>query len=100
MSRPYLPGSCIVEAVDRSLQQREATLSFLKEKLAKAQNRMTQMANKHRSEREFTVGDLVYLKLQAYRQQSLAARNNHKLSSRYFGPYEVLKKVSKVAYTL
>lgn len=61
--RPYLPVSCMVEAVDRSLQQREKILQLLKENLAKAQNRMTQLANKKRSERSFETGDWVYLKL-------------------------------------
>ena len=57
-------------------------------------------ADKHRSERSFVVGDMVYLKLQPYIQTSIATRASHKLSFRYFGPYPVLAKVGAVAYKL
>ena len=61
---------------------------------------MKYYADKKRSEREFQVGDEVYLKLQPYRQSSLALRKNLKLSSRYYGPYPVISKVGTVAYKL
>lgn len=57
-------------------------------------------ADKRRTEREFVVGDWVYLKLQPYRQTSLALRRNLKLSSKYYGPYLILEKVGLVAYKL
>lgn len=98
--RPYISEQSVVDTVDRSLLAREQTLRLLKEQLARAQNRMRQLADKHRSEREFQVGDWVYLKLQAYKQHSVAQRPHHKLSSRFYGPYQVLKRVGKVAYTL
>jgi hypothetical protein len=36
-----------------------------------AQNRMKQQINQHHSEREFEVGDWVFLRLQPYKQMSL-----------------------------
>ena len=61
---------------------------------------MVQMANKKRSDRQFQIDDLVLLKLQPYRQQSLMQRPSQKLCPRYFGPYKTLDKVEAVAYKL
>ena len=48
----------------------------------------------------FKKGDKVYLKLQPYRQKSLAMRPNEKLSPRFYGPFEIEDKVGLVAYRL
>jgi hypothetical protein len=61
---------------------------------------MKSQADKCSSEREFQVGDKVYLKLQTYVQSSIATRANRKVSFKYFGPYTILQKVGKVAYKL
>jgi len=55
---------------------------------------------KKRSERSFTVGDSVFLKLQPYVQSSVAPRAHHKLLFKYYGPYTVLERVGEVAYRL
>ncbi|XP_071939849.1 uncharacterized protein [Coffea arabica] len=59
---------------------------------------MKKYADEHRSEREFQVGDWVYLRLQPYRQSTVMIRNNTKLSAKYFGPYLIEEKIGKVAY--
>lgn len=98
---PYLPGESSSVAVDRSLQKREEMVSVLKFHLSRAQNRMKQSADSHRSAREFKVGDFVYLKLQPYRQHSLKNRRiPHKLSPRFYGPFKIDDRVGNVAYKL
>jgi hypothetical protein len=61
---------------------------------------MKNQADKHRSEREYQVGDMVYLKLQPYVHTYVAVRANHKLAYKYFGPFEILQRVGNIAYKL
>lgn len=61
---------------------------------------MKQYADSHRSNREFHIGDYIYLKLQPYRQHSLKAPGSHKLSPKFYGPFRISDKVGAVAYKL
>lgn len=61
---------------------------------------MKSQANKHRSGREFAVGDFVFLKLQPYLQSSIAPRANHKLAFKFYGPCEIVERIGEVAYKL
>ncbi|KAK8999763.1 hypothetical protein V6N11_065260 [Hibiscus sabdariffa] len=92
--------SSLVQSVQEIIQQRQQMNKTIQQQLEKAQERMKHFADRHRTEREFQVGDNVYLKIQPYRQTSLALRKNLKLSARYYGPYEILQKIGAVAYKL
>lgn len=67
---PYVAGDSNNEMVERTCLSRELILQLLKQHLHKAQQRMVQQANKHRTERSFEEGDLVYLKLHPFRKKS------------------------------
>lgn len=59
-------GQSTVPNVQMWLQERAGLNELLRQQLLRAQQRMKHQANKHRSERQFEVGDMVYLKLQPY----------------------------------
>jgi len=61
---------------------------------------MKSQADKDRSEREFAIGDSVFLRLQPYVQSSVANRTSQKLSFRYYSPFKILQRVGQVAYKL
>ncbi|XP_026416204.1 uncharacterized protein LOC113311598 [Papaver somniferum] len=82
------------------LQKRHAMGIILKSTLEEAQHRTKQQADKNRTEGEFQIGDWVYLRLQPYRQTSVQLRKNLKLYAKFFGPYQVLAKLGKVAYKI
>lgn len=61
---------------------------------------MKQMADKKRDDTQLGIGDMVYLRLQPYRQTYLQLRRNTKLALRFYGPFEILGKVEPVVYRL
>lgn len=89
-----------VAAVDNWARERATILRMLRENLHQAQHRMKHYADRLRTEREFDVGDWVYLRLQPYQQSSLALQRNMKLAPRFYGSFQVVSRVGKVAYKL
>jgi hypothetical protein len=51
-------------------------------------------------ERTFEVGDLVYLRLQPYRQASIKRSGAEKLQPCFFGPYRISRRIGAMAYEL
>lgn len=84
---PYMALDSQLDLVDKSLQARETTLKILKFQLQRAQNRMESQATKRRTNRSFSVGDWVYIKLQPYKQLSLKSYAFQKLPAKFFGPF-------------
>jgi flagellar basal body L-ring protein FlgH len=61
------------------IQESQDILKELKDHLQRAQNQQKLYADRHRVERTFEVGDLVYLRLQPYRQASIKKNGTEKL---------------------
>nr|GEX55621.1 reverse transcriptase [Tanacetum cinerariifolium] len=96
----YTPGENRTASIDTSLMEHQRLMEALKGALEQTRHRMAKQANKKRIEKQFKAGDCVYLRLRNYRQTSVAARENQKLSKGYFGPYRILEKIGQVAYHL
>ncbi len=76
----YIPPTNLVVNLNRELHssvedwkiERDQMMQLLRERLQEAQNRMKQNADKKRIDKEYIVGEMVYLKLQPYWQNSVA----------------------------
>ena len=83
----FVPGLTRVAAVEDLLEHRQQVVRLLEHNLVAAQARMKQQADKHRSEKEFEVGDWVFLRLQPFRQKSMCKKLG-KLSPKFYRPYK------------
>ncbi|GJU15924.1 reverse transcriptase [Tanacetum coccineum] len=68
----YVQGQCLVDGVDRALAAREAMFQLLYFYLTRAQDIMKAITDAKRTNREFVVGQWVYLKLQPHRAGQVA----------------------------
>lgn len=68
--------------------------------MTRAQLRFKKQSDRHRTEREFQVGESVLLKLQPYAQTTVASRPCRKLAYKYFVPFTVEQRIGTLAYKL
>ena len=101
---PTLPqcvsGTTTLDTVDDLLSQREAVFTLLRQKLLKAQTWMKAIANGHRRDHEFQIGEWVLVRLRPYRQTTASGAVHSKLARRFYGPFQVTEKMGPVAYKL
>lgn len=100
MIHHYLTDSSKIASLDESLQHRQTLLHQIKVNLFRASFRMQQLANLHCQDRTFEVGDWVYLNFRPYCRTSVHNRPSQKLAKRYFGPFQILRRIGVVAYQL
>lgn len=96
----YVLGTSWVEGVDGFLHKRDEILHSLHSHLLQAHDHMKLVVDCHRRYMVCDVGDLVYLKLQPYRQTLVELRASLKLSLQFYGPYKILESIGSVAYQL
>lgn len=77
-------------SAQEQLRNRQVAIQVIKDNLSKAQARIKHQADKHRTDREFSIGDMVYLTIQLYRHTSLSAHKCLKLHYNFYGPFRVL----------
>lgn len=99
ISEVAIPGPEDTDARD-FLAEKQHMLTNLMENLTQAQGRMKKYADKKRLERQFDVGDMVYLRMQPYRMAAFGIRQGMKLTTKFYGPYRILEKIGRVAYKI
>lgn len=89
-------------SVQEQIKNRIVAQQVIKDNLLKAQARIKHQADKHRTERTFRIGDMVYLKIQPYAcgHVSLSTHRSLKLHSNFYGPFRVLEQIGNAAYKL
>ncbi|RVW24823.1 Transposon Tf2-12 polyprotein [Vitis vinifera] len=91
----YQLGSSPVNEVDQNLASRDDLFHQLKLNLHQASNRMKQIADSKRRDIEFNEGDLVFLRLHPYRQQTVFKRASQKLAHRFYGPFRLRNALAR-----
>ena len=70
------------------VRQSQDIIRSLKDNLQHAQNQQKLYVDRKRTERSFEVGDLVFVRLQPYKQSTLKRSGAEKLKPRFYGPYK------------
>lgn len=96
----YITGSSNIQVVDEWLTNRETLNASLIKKLTKAQQKMKEIADKQRRDVSYEEWDVVLVKLRPRRQTSVTGETYSKLAKRYYGPFQIVKKIGSVAYQL
>jgi hypothetical protein len=71
----------------------------IKQNLKSSQDKQNSYSNNNITHREFKVGDHVFLKVKANRS-SLKLGSCAKLAARFWGPFEILERIGRVAYMI
>ncbi|CAN6695065.1 unnamed protein product [Malus baccata var. baccata] len=103
--KAYGTPLCWTEVGERSLVGPEivdttnANILVIKVNLKAAQDRQKNIADKHSKDREFTMGDFVFLKLSPWKGVARFGKRG-KLSPRYVDPYQIIERIGAVTYRL
>ena len=90
-TREYVINNLKLPAARDYLATFDDVIHILKNHIEQERNHMKQQADSKRTDREFEVGDWVFVILQPYKQNSLKKSKNNKLAPKFYGPYQVRK---------
>ena len=96
----YLTGTSKIDAIDDLLSQWESIFALLRQKLLKTQARMKAIADGHRRDHEFQIGEWFLVKLWPYHQTTAWGGTQSKLAKRFYGPFRIIERMGPVAYKL
>ena len=88
-----------IEASKQMLEEMNHQTKAIQKEIQAAKDRQKRYADPKRSERSFKEGDKIFLRVRPKRS-SLSLGKYKKLSPRYCGPYEILKRIGPQAYKL
>lgn len=81
------------------IEQTTETVRIVRDRMKEAQDRQKSYADLARRNIEFSVGDWILLRVSPMRGVRRFGKKG-KLSPRFIGPYEIIKRIGKVAYRL
>ena len=81
------------------IQMTSEKINSIRKRLQTAQSRQKSYYDHSRKKVEFEVGDMVFLKVSLMKGVMRFGKKG-KLSPRFVGPFEILKRIDKVAYEL
>lgn len=65
-------NTTMVDSLEQMLRERDTVLDDLRANMIRSQRKMKKAADNKRRDEQFNVGEMVFLKLQPYRQRTLA----------------------------
>jgi len=89
-----------VKAAQELLEHWTEMMNVAKDSLVNAQEKQSDQANKKRRYLELDEGDLVLLNTANLTPQENRKRPSKKLTSKFMGPFKIIKKISTTAYRL
>ena len=81
------------------VQQTAEMIRTVRGKLKAAQDRQKKYADEHRKKKDFEIGEHIFLKVSPWKGKIRFGMKG-KLSPRFIGSFEILRRVGEVAYIL
>ena len=94
------PGDAIIQSVDDLLTERDRFLEQTKLRLQLSQDYYSKHYDRKHTDRQFNIGDWVWLKLMTRTAVAISTIRKGKLAPKYFGPFQISECINSVAYRL